>query len=279
MLKRSPLSKKPARRPMAALVEELNPPAPFTLDGFRTWLEERYDRRVLLIATPMPPGGPSGVWLRTDSADYFHYEERTSPFHQAHIVATLAAHLLLAGSEGGGASRYLISALDLQARQPFHGIDIGDSISRSETEALAFEILRRTGSFPGALQSHMLLWRLKPLQSALLAVAPSAAADLGRATPIGVTSRLYRTVIDIRDAALTLVPHSAAGPSTISGRQAPEQGIPLPSVTTNYSSLPAGRVNALSCRLRGIRSAEPRESNLPADLRAEVLTLIQQLNF
>lgn len=193
MTRRSPLSAQRSARNVAALVEELDPPTPFTFEGFRAWLEEHCGRSVLLVPTVMPPCAPSGVWLRTAAVDYLHYEQRTSPFHQAHIVTSLAAHLLL-GPEG--VSRQLVPDLQLQADRPFHGVDISDEVRRFEPEAFAFEILRRSGSFPGALQSRILLRRLQPLQRAL----PTAAIDVR--AQAGAVRRLHHSVVAIRDAAL-----------------------------------------------------------------------------
>src|SRR5437899_12752659 len=39
----------------------------------------------------------AGLFARTAAADYIYYERHSSPFHQAHIVASLAAHMSWAG--------------------------------------------------------------------------------------------------------------------------------------------------------------------------------------
>lgn len=275
MMKKSPISPRQALRRMAIFVEELNPPTPFTFEGFRTWLEGHCDRRVLLIGTPMPPGAPSGVWLRTGTADYLHYEERTSPFHQAHIIATLAAHLLLAAQEGGGVSRRLVAALKLQSGGSFHGIDIGDTVSRPEAEAFAFEVLRRSGKFPGAFESRKLLRRLQPLRTALLAAVPSAAADIGAGTSAGTTSRLYRSAIEIRDAALALELSGTWGMATSSGHEAGMQPTALSPSASAGARFPACGPAALDFCLRGGQFENSPATGAPADLRAEALTLIR----
>ena len=196
---------------MAALVQQLDPPVPFTLDGFRTRLEEHCHRTIRMISTPMPPGAPSGVWLRTDSTDFLYYEEQTSAFHQAHIVASLAAQLLLAGTAGARISRQLVPDVDVHPQRLLPGARIGDAVSRTEAEAFAFEVLRRSCPFPGDLRARVLLRRMRPLHSALLAAVPPAAHAAGPRSLVGATARLYEAVIEIRDAALALRAHDARG--------------------------------------------------------------------
>jgi hypothetical protein len=131
------------------------------------------------------------VWLRTDAADYLYYEERTSPFHQAHVVASLAARLLIGDVAAEGMSRQLVPDLQLQAGKPFHGVEVSNAIGRSESESFAFEILRRRGFFPSALQAHILLRRLQPLRRVL----PASAVDV----QAGAVRRLYHSVVAVRD--------------------------------------------------------------------------------
>jgi hypothetical protein len=196
MYRKSPRSAKRSAQEIATLVKELDPPTPFTFERFRAWLEGHSGRSVLLIPTAMPPGAPSGVWLRTNSADYLHYEQRTSSFHQAHIVASLSAHLLMKDVEAEGVSRQLVPDLQLQAGKPLHGFEVSNGIRLSESESFGFEILRRSGLFPGALGSRILLRRLQPLHHAL----PAAAVDVW--AQAGAVRCLYHSVISIRDAVL-----------------------------------------------------------------------------
>jgi hypothetical protein len=189
---------------MAALIQQLDPPAPFTLDGFRTWLEQHCRRVIRMMSTTMPPGAPSGVWLQADSADFLFYEEQTSAFHQAHIVASLAARILLAGPAGVAVSQQLIPNVDVQSQRLFLGARIGDAVSHSEAEAFALEVLQRSCPFPGDLQAGLLLRHLQPLRSVLLDAVPTAAHAAGPGSPVGAAARLYYAVIEIRDAALAL---------------------------------------------------------------------------
>jgi hypothetical protein len=259
---------------MATLVDELDLPRPFTVEGFRATLEQHCHRRVILAATAMPPGAPSGVWLRTAAADYLHYEERTSPFHQAHIVATLAAHLLLADREAEVVSHRLVPDIHPKAGKQFHGTAVGDVSSRPEAETFAFEVLRRTGSFPGTLQSRILLRRLRSLRSALLAAAPSAASDITAETSPGATARLYRSVIEIRDAALALRSYGAEEVASLSHQPQLRSVDLLPRITVEADFL--SRDGApLNDRLRSARFENLLSGDSPADLRAEALALVQ----
>jgi hypothetical protein len=221
----------------------------------------------------MPPGAPSGVWFRTDAADYLHCEEWTSPFHQAHIVATLAAHLLLTDQAGEMVSHQLVPDIHPPADKQFHGTAVGDVISRPEAEAFAFEVLRRTGSFPGTLQARILLRRLQPLRSTLLAAVPTAVGDIAAEAPSGATARLYRSVIEIRDAALAVRLRGAEQIASLSHRAQLEAADLLPPTSIEADSL--SRVRAPLNGLSGTRTENVLSGDSPADLRAEAVALIR----
>ncbi len=190
---------------LAAFAGQLGPPVPFTMHGLQSCLEQHSGRAVRLPSPTMPPGAPSGAWLQTDSTDFLFYEEQTSPFHQAHIVSSLAAHIVMGDKAAGTIASQLVPKVDLPLGRMIPGSQIGDAVSRAEAERFAIEVLRRSGQFPGDLRARRLLRRLRPLRSALLAAVPSAAqttADPG--VPRDATFRLYCAVIEIRDAALAL---------------------------------------------------------------------------
>lgn len=261
----------------AALVQQLDPPVPFTLEGLRIRLEQYCHRPVRMISTAMPPGGPSGVWIRTDSTDYLYYEDRTSAFHQAHIVTSLAAHILLTGAAGGRISQQLLPNLDPQAGQMLSATAIGDTVSSAEAELFAFECLRRGGLFPGPLRARHLLKRLQPLHSVLLAAVPSAACPTGPGSPAGATARLYRTVIEMRDAALVLGPNdtpdrAAAASSQGLVREAHDQ-------TMKTATEAAVLIHELDIELRRSRqdgrAGASAAITCSADLRLEASRLAQ----
>jgi hypothetical protein len=82
------------RRSCEALVEGLDLPSPFDIQGFCSSLGHARRRPIHLIARTLPAGGPSGVCVSTSTGDYVFYELHTSPFHQNHIVLHEVAHLL-----------------------------------------------------------------------------------------------------------------------------------------------------------------------------------------
>jgi len=185
---------------------------PFTMHGLQSRLEQHSGRAVRLLSATMPPGAPSGAWLQTGSTDFLFYEEQTSPFHQPHIVSSLTAHIVLGDKAAGRITSQLASKVDLPLGRMIPGSQIGDAISRAESERFAFEVLRRGGQFPSDLRTRLLLRRLRPLRSALLAAVPAAAqATVGPGAPQDATFRLYCAVIEIRDAALALRHDGSSG--------------------------------------------------------------------
>lgn len=63
-----------------------------------TQLCDRYGRRrgrpIKLIAHPLPAGMPNGVWLSASDADYFFYQENTTPLHRDQIVIHEFGHMI-----------------------------------------------------------------------------------------------------------------------------------------------------------------------------------------
>jgi hypothetical protein len=208
-MRHGPGSRDTADPRLARLAEQLDVPTPFTMEGLRSRLEHHCQRPVRMRSTDLPYGAPSGVWARTDTAEFLFYEKQTSAFHQVHIVATLAAHVLLAGPDGGTISPRLVPDVRPQCGRMLPEAGIDDAVSRSEAEAFAFILLRRAGSFPGNLRARALLRRIQPLHSVLLAQVPAAACPTGPGSPNSATARLYRTVIEIHDAALVTRAHGA----------------------------------------------------------------------
>ena len=145
------------RQRCAALVGELAVPAPLGLSEFGACVERITGRAAELEPAVMAAGAPSGVWLRTARADYFYYEEQTSPFHQAHIVLSLAARTLLGDSSGPAVDPLLTP--DVSPR--LAGLMLGNPgrrpVTRGEAEAFAFwlwialALLASRRSGPGVL--------------------------------------------------------------------------------------------------------------------------------
>jgi hypothetical protein len=95
----------------------------------------------------MPPGGPSGVCVSTQAADYIFYEASTSLLHQQHIVLHEIGHLLwghltdMTGSEQ--ALRLLLPSLD--PRVVIRTLGRGDctGVTEQQAELVATLIMQR----------------------------------------------------------------------------------------------------------------------------------------
>ncbi|GAB16815.1 hypothetical protein GOEFS_015_00120 [Gordonia effusa NBRC 100432] len=63
-----------------------------------TQLCDRYGARrgrpIKLIAHPLPAGMPNGVWLAASDADYFFYQENTTPVHRDQIIIHEFGHMI-----------------------------------------------------------------------------------------------------------------------------------------------------------------------------------------
>lgn len=194
-----------ARRRCAAVVARLDIPVPFTLQEFAGRLQ-RDNRRVLrLVPAVMEPDGPSGIWTRTAAAGYLYYQQQTSPFHRACIVAQLAAHIALRGDDGASVDLRLLPDVTTELIQLVLGG--GAQVTELEAQTFAFLVLERAHllACPEPV-ARRLLRELRPLWAALREAVPeSGRAAAGGGRP-AARSRLYRQVIGIRDAQLVLRP-------------------------------------------------------------------------
>lgn len=146
---------------------------------------------------------------------------------------------------------------------------------RGVAELFAFQLLRRGGLFPGPLRARHLLKRLQPLHSVLLAAVPFAACHTGPESPAGATARLYRTVIEIRDAALVLGPSDAPDPAwTVSPQGRLEEA---PDQTMKTAEEAAALIQELDMALHWTRqdgrADAPAAITRSADLRLEASSL------
>lgn len=155
----------------------------------------------------MRPDAPSGVWLRTDQADYLYIERRTSPFHQAHIAVHAAAHLLM----GEPALPVVDTRLMPDVRPELIRFMLGDFateiLSESDADLFAFEVLEGRRPTVSAWEARRLLRYLEPLGAAVRDAMPQTARVMPADEVRDSRRRLYQVVIAIRDAELVLRPH------------------------------------------------------------------------
>jgi hypothetical protein len=182
--------------------------APFELDQFRACLQRHSGRPVHLVPASLPAGSPSGVCCRTASTDYLYYEVRTSPFHQAHILVCLAAHVILDGEPQPWVDPRLIPDVSPQLAELMLGAVGCAPVGDQDAEAFAVRALDRAGvlACPPSV-ARWFLRQLDPLHAALLHAVPEAARHTGYFAPGPARVRLHRRVVEIRDAALALRPY------------------------------------------------------------------------
>jgi hypothetical protein len=205
----------------ARVAVNLAVPFPFDIDAFRARLEQVTGRETHLRAVRMPVGVGSGIRLSSNGADYFYYEERTSPFHQAHIVVGLGAQMLLA-SPGPVIDARLTQGLEPQLVRHFLGEDARVDGGEAEADLCAYLALEGLHPIVSRRAARRLLADLTPLPHVLAAAVPGAATGLrpGGRVPAGL--RLYQVVTGILDLMLAfgLVPSSDAVSATLAGEAA-----------------------------------------------------------
>ena len=171
-------------------------------------LERRDPRAIRLVPVTIGPGNPSGLWARTAAADYIYYEQQASPFHQAHIAAHLVACVVLGPEKGASVDRRLVPNVSTELVQMILGDTVGTPVTDLEAETFAFLLLERAGLLAG-LESGTgrRLREMRPLWAALREAVPEAGCAVSGGARPTARSRLYRRVIEIRDAALALRPY------------------------------------------------------------------------
>jgi hypothetical protein len=266
-------------RQWAAVARQLAVPVPFELTEFRARIERHTQRVVELIPTVMREGAPSGIWLRTASADYFYYEEQTSPFHQAHIVLSLAAHVLLGDTSGASVDPRLVPDMSPALAQIMIDGKVGSPLTRLEAETFAFLAMEyaRPAAYPPAL-ARRALRQLRPLQSALQEAVPEATGAAACRFWPAASFRLHRQVVQIRDAALALRPYRDPQVAAVATRAARAAGL------TGGDLASAVEASVLSAAMRARAAGHPMRNavghaGLPpaagSDLRSETACLVK----
>jgi hypothetical protein len=75
---------------------EITLPRPFSIQALCESVAQQRNRRLYLHPLPEQSGEgtPCGMWIATDVADHIFYEQKTSSFHQDHIILHEIGHIL-----------------------------------------------------------------------------------------------------------------------------------------------------------------------------------------
>jgi Family of unknown function (DUF6545) len=266
-------------RQWAAVARQLAVPVPFELTEFRARMQRHTQRVIELIPTVMREGAPSGIWLRTASADYFYYEEQTSPFHQAHIVLSLAAHVLLGDSSGASVDPRLVPDVSPALARIMIDGNVGSSLTRLEAETFAFLALEyaRPAAYPPSL-ARRALRQLRPLHSALQEAVPEVTGMAACRFWPAASFRLHRQVIQIRDTALALRPYrdpQVVMAATQAARAAGLAGGDLAAAVEASVLSAAMRARAAGHPMRNAAGHADLSPVARADLRSEAACLVK----
>jgi hypothetical protein len=192
---------RPADQQQAQVLADLAVPVPFAMADFQARLTDYSGYQVQLLPAELPAGAPSGIWIRSNGSDYLYYERETSPFHQAHIVLHLAAHLLINDTSARVLDERLFSQVSKELVQLMLGDTTPSAITGPQADAFAFAALGPACQVSW-LAARRALRQLAPLHRALLGAVPAGRSpDLPGA---GLRRMLYQVVIEIRDAELAL---------------------------------------------------------------------------
>jgi hypothetical protein len=141
-----------AERRFAAIVGELDIPAPFDLGQFLAKLVLQRQRIIFLHPFTSGPGAPCGMWIGTEKADHIFHEEGTTPWHKTHIVTHEIAHMMLGHRSGTQVphdlARLLAPDLDPALIQLVLGRTAYTTVDEQEAETLASLILGQGSAAP-----------------------------------------------------------------------------------------------------------------------------------
>ncbi|MGW7411718.1 hypothetical protein [Streptomyces sp. NPDC054863] len=157
------------RRRCEELLEQLDPPDPFSLELLCRALETSRGRALHLHPLPLQAAtaGACGLWLATGDSDHIFFEQQTTRSHQEHIVLHAIGHMLfdhhsLEADEFGGFAAALLPDLSLKLVERLLGRT--DYTTREEQEAEMFAgVLRTWQKGPDAATAE----GLDPLEAAL----------------------------------------------------------------------------------------------------------------
>lgn len=96
------------------------------------------ERPVQVVSIALPPAGPHGLWVSTETSDYIFAEERLVPVHQQQVILHEIGHVVCDHEASPvlttEASRLLLPSLDPGLVRRVMGRDHGDSEAEIEAE-------------------------------------------------------------------------------------------------------------------------------------------------
>ncbi|MGW0517410.1 ImmA/IrrE family metallo-endopeptidase [Crossiella sp. NPDC003009] len=138
-------------RECADIVNGLALPQPFDVQVLCDRVGDERGRPIFLAPISLPTGGPCGLWINTDPADYIFFEADTSPLHQRHIVLHELGHLLCdhhaAPVLTPDASRLLMPSLDPAMVRRVLGRGCYSAVEEQQAEIIASMIIQRTSAW------------------------------------------------------------------------------------------------------------------------------------
>jgi hypothetical protein len=246
-------------------------------DVFRVELQRCSVRAIELWPVITDPGAPAGLWLRTAGADHLYYESQTSPFHQADILLTLAARLLLGDKSGVTLDSRLVPDLSPEMVRLILGADARIAETHHGSERLAYQAMEHAHRRLPGPAARRLLRELQPLHATLLDAVPQAAHEQVPGRP-GPRVRLHRTVIEIREAVLALRPYVNPQPSAAASKAVHAPGLAGDELAAavEASVLAAAVQGRVSDTTACVTGGIPRWQHMPRpDLHSEAAWLVR----
>ncbi|MEU9419622.1 hypothetical protein [Streptomyces sp. NPDC048272] len=139
------------RKRCEVILARLDLPSPFSVDGFRSSLEQVRGRPIVM--EPLPVVGrdaPCGMWIALPSVDVVFYEQHTSPAHQDLIKLHELGHVVCGHSGVLELSHLAALMPDLTPEavaQVFGGMRTSyDTVEEQEAEMIALLLADLCGS-------------------------------------------------------------------------------------------------------------------------------------
>ncbi|OKI01382.1 hypothetical protein A6A06_18815 [Streptomyces sp. CB02923] len=141
------------RKKCQALVSSLDLPRPFSVDALVRELSTRRGRPIQIHTVPIGSAiSACGLWIATDASDIIYVEEKTTKFHQDHIVLHELGHILwdhgISDEETEGALVALLPSISPKLISRLLARTHYSTAQEQEAELVASLIHAAAGMFP-----------------------------------------------------------------------------------------------------------------------------------